>query len=154
MKRTWVLRSLVGEVGEVMATAPSLAAAAARLGVDRSSVCRWVKAGRIPPPAGRQRRRPPADSVTAATGLTDTPVPPAGWAAAVRAAYELNASEAELVRLAETALALAHDAAQPAAVRIQAMRAFSALLRQLDLEVDDGEVTTAHAPARAWPRLA
>jgi hypothetical protein len=145
MKRTWVLRSLVGEVGEVMATAPSLAAAAARLGVDRSSVCRWVKAGRIPPPAGRQRRRPPADSVTAA---------PAGWAAAVRAAYELNASEAELVRLAETALALAHDAAQPAAVRIQAMRAFSALLRQLDLEVDDGEVTTAHAPARAWPRLA
>ena len=151
MKKTWMLRSL-GDVAVVMATAPSLGAAARTLGVDKSSVFRWVKAGKIPPPGGRRQR----GRAGRGASLPDRPVVPvaaAGWAAAIRGAYELDATETELVQLAETALALARDSAQLPAVRLAAMARFQSLTRQIDLEgPSDGEVATAtprsHAPRR------
>jgi hypothetical protein len=72
-KKTWTLRALDVDVVETMRTAPSLGAAAKGLGVDKSTVFRWVKSKRIPPPGGRRRR----------VGL---PAAPGGWAAAIRQA--------------------------------------------------------------------
>lgn len=135
MKRTHKFGLLRGEVADVMASAPSLAAAAAALGVDKSTVFRWRKANKIPAPGGRR-------------GAVGPPPLPEGWAASVRAAYDLNATETELVSLAEAALVLARDASLKPADRLAAMSRFSQLVRQIDLEVPDGEVKTR----AAWPR--
>ena len=48
------LRAL-GNVAGTIAAAPSIAAAAKALGVDRSSVHRWVTAGKVPRPGGSRR---------------------------------------------------------------------------------------------------
>ncbi len=139
-KRTWRFQSLRGEATAVMASAPSYRAAAKALGVNLSTVVRWRQQGKVPAPGGRRG---------AAAG---PPPSPEGWAASVRSAYDLNATELELVGLAEAALALARDAQQPPAIRLNASSRYQSLVRQLDLEVSpDGEVETP-APRRPWPR--
>ena len=54
MKATHKLRAL-GNVGGTIAAAPSIAEAAKALGVDRSSVHRWVTAGKVPRPGGSRK---------------------------------------------------------------------------------------------------
>jgi hypothetical protein len=136
-KRTWRLRALPGDVSGVVSAASSYKAAAAALGVDKSTVFRWVKAGQVPAPGGKHH-------------VTVPPVPE-GWASAIRGAYDLDATETELVRMAETALALAGDLSLKPTDRLAAMARFQRLVVQLDLEVPDGEVEKATNP-RAWPR--
>jgi transposase-like protein len=119
-----------GEAAIVMATAPSLSAAAKRLNVDRSTLFRWIREGKVPPLARTQAPGPPAS--------------PLAWAAAVKAAYELSATEAALVGLAEAALALANDVTLTPMARLQAMARFAALVKQVNLEVPaDGKAPSA-----------
>lgn len=138
VKKTWRLASLMAEAKDVMPTARSLSDAAERLGVDKSTVFRWVKSKKIPPP-GRRAVGPPAV--------------PEGWAAAVRATYDLDATEAQLLVLAEEALALALDKSLRPADRLSAMTRFARLVRELDLEPPDGQVETPNVRG-PWPRAA
>ena len=135
-KRTWRLRSMTGRAAEVMRSAPSLAAAAKALGVNKATVFRWVKAGKIPGPGGRRR-------------APTVPPSPEGWAPTIRAAYLLDATETALVELADAALTMARDAAMKPADRLAAMARFAQLVRQIDLEVPSGEVAT---DTGRWPR--
>ena len=138
-KKTWRLRSMSGEVADVMRSASSLGAVATVLGVNKSTVFRWLRAGKIPPLGGRRRGR--------------VPLVPENWAASVKRAYDLDATELVLVELAEEALTLARDKNSAPAIRLQAMARFAALVRQLDLEVDDREAeSTNGVSTRPWPR--
>jgi hypothetical protein len=88
------------------------------------------------------RARGPVVVPTAGSGEA---VPAASWAADVRARYELNATEQQLLALADTALTIAHDGSHPASARLAAMGRFQALL--VDLKVDVEEVALAHIEA-------
>jgi hypothetical protein len=76
------------------------------------------------------------------------------WAAAVRAAYVLSPTEDRLVALADEALTLAENASLAPMVRLAAMARFAQLVRQIDLEVPDGQAQSAGpgTSARPWPR--
>jgi transposase-like protein len=116
-----------------------MAAAARKLGVNRSTFSRWVKQGAVPAPARGPRPSLPV------TG-SEQPSEVAAWGDAVRSLYTLNRTELELVTLAEAALELAHDVTQPASARVSAMGRFQALVKQLNFEVEDGEATKTHYP--------
>jgi hypothetical protein len=151
LKRTWVFRACSGDAAEVMASAASVTAAAKALGVDRSTVHRWIRAQKIPPPGGSRRRHVQQMGITA-EGIGSKNLPaPEGWAASVRAAYALSTTEAALVTMADVALALAGDVALKPADRLSAMARFARLVQQLDLEVPGGEVETIVHPRPAWP---
>jgi hypothetical protein len=154
VKRTHKFKGL-GDVAAIVAAAASVSAAAAALGVDRSSVHRWVTSGKVPHPAGRPRR---ARGLRASTGQRASTTggarqsSPDGWARDVRQAYDLTATESVLVDLAAAALTLAHDSGVAAAIRLNASARFAALVKQLDLEdVHSGQAETK-PDARPWPR--
>jgi hypothetical protein len=144
MKKTWKRRQFGPDLVATIAASGSDVEAAARLGVDTSTLRRWRQAGHLPPRARREPRQA-ADVPT-----LEGPVTPAAWAADVRARYALTASESALVDLAVAALRLAHDAEARPADRLGAMGRFQALLKQLALEDPaDGQAETT--PTR--PRL-
>jgi hypothetical protein len=147
-KRTWKLRGVLGNVKATMASARSLTAAGKVLNLHRSTLSRLVKAGKIPPPGGRRR---PVVSNPAHLPRSQTP---AEWAADIRARYELTATEAALLTLAEAAYMLAQDPTQKPHIQISAAGRFQRLVVQLDLEEQpDGKATTTGTPgARSWPR--
>ena len=89
----------------------------------------------MPAPGGRRGGHRPTPLCGAKSIAID--IAKDGWAASVRAAYDLNATEAELVSLAEAALAMARDASLKPADRLAAISRFSQLVRQIDLEVPD-----------------
>lgn len=141
MKKTWRFGTLQGDAADVMRSASSLGAAATRLGVDKSTVFRWVKSGKVPPPGGRRR--------AVSTGGNHPPgeLSPEGWAASVRNSYALSPTEAELVGMAAVALEMAHDTGARPETRLAAMGRFQRLTRQLDLETEtDGEAENDHRP--------
>jgi len=138
VKKTWRWGSVMGRAADVMRTAPSLSAAAAVLQVDRQTVHRWVKAGKIPPPGGGRQPLPRVLEVPAS----------AAWGDRIRALYALSVTDLELVPLAETALALARDESLKASERLAAMARFQSLVRQLHLEETDGEAEGQSTP---WP---
>lgn len=121
MKRTHKLKAL-RNVAEVVASAPNLSVAAKRLGVNRSTLHRWLQSGKI------QRAEPKKGL---AAGATDDQSPEA-WAKAVREAAELDATQGVLVELAAAALRMARTENQPA-VRLSAMGRYQQLVRQLNL---------------------
>jgi transposase-like protein len=145
MKKTHKLAAL-GDVRPIVQAASSVSAAAKRLGVSRVTVYDWIKRGLVPRPAGRKPRRPADD-----TNPGVLPATAAAWAADVRQRYDLTATEAMLVRLAEEVLGVALDATQKPTERIAAAGRFQTLVKQLNLEVEDGEVETGDV--RAFPRL-
>ena len=128
MKKTWKFGSKAGEAGDVMRSAPSLAAAAKVLQVDKSTVFRWVKERRIPPPGGRQLLRPRV------VGLPSVPADPGDWGASVRSSYVLTPTDVVLVELAEAALTIARDPTQSVMARLTAAGRFQLLVKQLRLE--------------------
>jgi transposase-like protein len=143
-KRTHKLKAL-GDVAGVVAAAPSLSAAARQLGVNRSSLHRWMANGKVPRPASRPRGTP----------ATDAGCSPEHWAVAVRQAYELTATEQRLVDLAVEALTMARDAAKPETVRLAAMGRYQRLVQQLNLETLNGATESAIEDAAgggSWPR--
>ena len=150
MKKTWRFRSLPGDAAKVMASASSLATAAKALGVDKSTVFRWVKTGKLPAPGGRRR----SSATTAApAGLSAK-----AWRARVRRTYALDVNETVLVDMAAAALDIAQDPKARAETRLAAMRTFAALRRQLDFEgahEDETKEPEATTPVRSpWPRVA
>jgi hypothetical protein len=146
-KQTHKLKSL-GDVAGIVAASPTLTAAARRLGVNRSSLHRWIVSGKVPRP-GRRR--------SLAVNATNGPQPselqtPEAWAEAVREAYELTGTELVVLDLAVRALEMARDNTQKGELPLAAMARFQQLVRQLDLEVEsDGKAETP-ADVRPWPR--
>jgi hypothetical protein len=140
VKQTHKFRVL-GNVESIVAAAPSVAAAARQLGVDRSTVHRWISAGRVEQPS--RRRRKVAGEPTQ---------PPASWAATIRLAYELSPTEDTLVDLAAQALSLTRDATAKPETRLAAMGRFQMIVRQLHLEEPDGEAQKSKEPVQHWPR--
>lgn len=96
---------------------------ATRLEVARQTVQRWMAAGKVTD----TRRGAPGR----ATG--EQPKSAAEWAASVRAAYALDATDEELVTMGEAALRLAHDPREKATVRLNAMGRYIAIVKQLAL---------------------
>lgn len=97
---------------------------AARLHVNRSTVTRWLKAGKLK--RGTESRAPV--TITPTSNTT-----PAQWAAAVRANYALDATDEQLVTMAESNLLLSRDAGATPSIRMQAGREFRATVKQLAL---------------------
>lgn len=114
---------------------------ARRLEVSRSTVTRWKAAGKFP-----KMGTTAAESTQPAVSTAKTP---AEWAKAVREAYALDATDEQLVTVAETALALSLDVHVGPSARMTAAGRFQALVRQLGLVARGGE---AHqAPASPGP---
>lgn len=98
---------------------------ATRLNVKRSTVQRWMAAGKL-----NDTRR---DARAGRTPTTNIVTKPSEWAAAVRRDYALDATDDQLVTLAEAALGKALDALQSVSTQLQAMRTFQGLVKQLSL---------------------
>ena len=96
-----------------------------RLEVDPSTVYRWRKDGKL----GVKVATPPREPLVMPTSEQT----PAQWAASVRAAYDLDATDEQLVSQGETALLVTRDPAASAGLRFQAMREFRATVKQLAL---------------------
>jgi hypothetical protein len=144
VKRTHKLGAL-GDVAGIIAAAPSISEASRQLGVDRSTIHRWIQAGKAPRPSARRRR-----GLSAGAGPQQSPE---AWARVVRRAYALSATEGGLLDLAVRALAMARDDSTKPETRLAAMGRYQQLVRQLNLESeDDGETETEKAQVRQWPR--
>lgn len=117
---------------------------ASRLNVKRSTVQRWMAAGKL-----NDTRR---DARAGRTPTTNIVTKPSEWAAAVRRDYSLDATDDQLVTLAESALGKALDPQQSVSNQLQASRTFQGLVKQLSLvartadQVEKPEVPAA--PAR------
>lgn len=137
--------------------------AARRHGLDKSTVSRWAKSGRLdlnncshPPSIEAPSVVPQSNSaVCAIAHINGTEAvllpPPEDWAARIRAKYDLDDTESELVTLVGQALAMAHDVALPATTRLVAMQRFEALTKRLDLPED---TSGANQTGRRWPQRA
>jgi transcriptional regulator with XRE-family HTH domain len=124
---------------------------AGQLNVNRSTVSRWMKSGKLT--RGTVSRFQPVSTPSSA-GQT-----PAEWVATVRSAYALDATDEQLVLLAESALAISRDPRAAPHVRMNAAGRFQALVRQLALvarkedadKPDAPEANTAEPPTRRLP---
>jgi len=94
---------------------------AKRLGVTKT-VNRWMAMGKL-------ERRPS----TQAARVAGSGKSPGEWAATVRKDFALDATDEQLVTLAETALAMSLDPSMAAHVRMGAAGRFQAIVRQLAL---------------------
>lgn len=149
-RRTWKRRSIGAEdIKAALATAGgNVTKAANALGLARETLSRWltrdptlvVASGPAKRPGASQQKAPRTRSTTA-------------FGAWVRRTYTLTPGEAEVLRMAEIALALARNKGTSDTGRLAAMREFRAALRQLDLPevLNDGEVEEP-ATVRPFPR--
>ena len=76
---------------------------------------------------------------------------PQQWAATVRAEYALDATDEQLVTLAESALRTARAPQTPARLRLTAMGRFQAIVKQLALVIRRGETIVPPAPSPTPP---
>lgn len=149
-KRTHKLRGL-GNVAAVVQASPSRAAAARTLGVDRSTLHRWITAGKVPAPGVAPRR--PRDG-SGARGRAGVRTPEA-WARSVRARYALSPEEAQLLEAATIARTMLADPARDDRIRLAAAAEFRRLLAALQLPIEEEDTThgeTEAADGRCWPR--
>jgi transcriptional regulator with XRE-family HTH domain len=138
--RRWIL---VGqECARLFALGLRPAQVAQRVGVDVSTVRRWLRGGLLRRPAVKHR-------IAKAGGSAK------GWARNVRASFLLDSTDTELVGLGEIALLIARDPRTPAAVRLNAMARFAAITRQLALvtrtPIDADPPSPHSAPAPPQP---
>lgn len=99
-----------------------------RLDVHRTTVKRWMAAGKLRDTSGTGPDRP------VMSGAPSSHCAGAEmWAAAVRAAYALDATDEQLVDLATSALAVAKNPLEEAGVRLMATGRFQGLVKQLAL---------------------
>lgn len=109
---------------------------ATRLGVNKSTVTRWMAAGKLSRTSGvrpHQADTPPE--------LLRPDVTPREWSEAVRREYDLNATDAQLVTLAEAALSVSLSLTVSPQVRMTASGRFQSLVRQLALVARGAEKT-------------
>jgi hypothetical protein len=147
MGKAFKFRRLGKDIADVVASSPSQSEAARRLGVDRSTLHRWQKAGKVAPPAGRPKR---TETAHATTGEGETATPEQ-WAAKVREEYAFNETESVLVDMAVMAMRLSQDATLTPSERLSAVGRYQQLLKQLDLEVSGEEEKTPDVRG-GWPR--
>lgn len=140
MKRTYKFQAL-GDVAKVVAAAPNLTVAAKQLGVNRSTLHRWLQSGKV-------QRASPKAGVTAGANPGETPE---GWATAVRAVVTLDPTQGVLLDLAAAALSLARSAAETPTIRLAAMGRYQQLVRQLNLSAAGGQVLPDTKPAAPRP---
>lgn len=109
---------------------------ATRLGVNKATINRWIAAGKL-------TRRRVAQPIQAGQS-------PEQWAATVRKDYSLDATDEQLVTLAQRALELGLDPVEAPPIRINAWRAYASLVKQLNLvaRLADQETPT-EKPSRA-----
>lgn len=113
--------------------------------VRRSTVQRWMAAGKLADTRqGARAARPPK-----VTKLTK----PSEWSATVRKDYQLDATDDQLVTLAETALGLALDPLQSATTRTTAAGRFQSIVKQLALVTRVAEDEKPEAPVAATAGL-
>src|SRR5262245_18307945 len=99
-------------------------AIAARLGVSWSTVSRWIAAGKLA--VGRPRH-----VLTFTSPAPSALQSPSEWARSVREEFQFDATDDQLVAVAEVALTISRDPQSPAPVRMTAMGRFQAIARQL-----------------------
>jgi hypothetical protein len=108
---------------------------ATKLEVERSTVQRWMAAGKL------------TDTRRSARGQGKVPVSsPGGWAASVRASYALDATDEELVNLGEAALRKVHSPKESPQVQLNAMGRFIAIVKQLALVARNADAVPEPAP--------
>lgn len=127
---------------------------AERIGVNRSSVVRWMQSGKLP--------RTDGESTTRAARMQGKPgQTPEEWAATIRQDYQLDATDEQLVALGQWCLEIAKDSNQKPAERFRATERWQAIVRQLALvarrqvspEVEKPEVSPAQAQAPVRPSI-
>ena len=142
MRRTRKWAYVAQEAQRLAALGLSPLEIATRLEVNRSTVQRWMATGKLP-----NTRRNTPDAATVPPGSRPpTDGNAATWAAAMRSAYALDATDEQLVDLAHVALSVARSD-EAASVRLAAMGRFQALVKQLALVARP----VAEAPAAPAP---
>jgi hypothetical protein len=116
-------------------------AIAKQLGVNESSVSRWRKSGKL------ARKEQPVGNRQALVGAGSV-MTPEEWAKAVRGDYALDATDEQLVNLAEAELRKAFDPSVSPGVRSTAAGRFQALVRQLALARNAPEVSVPTEPPK------
>lgn len=141
MKRTRKWQYVRQEAERLAGLGLSAREIARRLEIHESSISRWIKAGKLTISQGSR----PAGLTSSRGGQTA-----AEWAAAVREAFDLDATDEQVVDLAESALLVARDPNTPGSLRLQAMGRFQALVKQLALvaRVADAKPERDEAPKR------
>lgn len=134
MRRTRKWAFVAQEATRLAALGLAPADIAARLGhgVNRSTVQRWMAAGKLAD-TRQGARVERASRAMKAVGRGK-------WATKIRKEYQLDATDDELVKLAEIALAMAHDATRSDAARQGAMSQYRAIVKQLALVARAPEV--------------
>jgi hypothetical protein len=117
---------------------------AQRIGVKRSTVQRWMSAGKLSDTRRNARNR----RVVEVMKLQK----PSEWASTVRKDYALDATDDQLVTLAEAALGRSLDPLLPVPVQLQAMRTFQGLVKQLALIARSADVPAAKPEPAVVPR--
>jgi hypothetical protein len=111
---------------------------AKKTGVRRSTVQRWMAAGKLTD-TRQGARGGRAPGVTRSTKPKD-------WAATVRREYQLDVTDEALVTSAEMALSMAIDPLQSTTTRLTAMGRFQSIVKQLALVAREGAADKPVAP--------
>lgn len=114
---------------------------AEKIGVNKSTVTRWVAQGKLSP------QKPPVQAVLVAAGK----LTPTEWASAVRGQYDLDDTDDQLVTLAETALLVSRDVSVSPQARMTAAGRFQSIVKQLALVMRVGEREDAKPTEPAPP---
>jgi len=113
------------------------------LGVDRSTIQRWMAAGKIDD-TRTTRTSDPASPLAAAAAL-----PALAWAAAIRASCTLDNTDEKLVALADLALSVAENPAEQSSIRLAAAGRFQSLTKQLATRIRPTAEAPPPAPVQA-----
>jgi transcriptional regulator with XRE-family HTH domain len=151
LSRTRKWAQVAQEAGRLSSIGLTQKEIAARLGVNRVTVIRWMQAGKLARSGVRKRRKKSAPQRSVAQlqpGQT-----PAQWSAAVRSEYRLDATDDQLVRMAEAALEMSMDISAEYRVRTNAMGRFQALVKQLALVARNAAEPEKPAEEPQRPRM-
>lgn len=145
MKRTHKLKA-IGDARDIVGFARSRTEAAAQLGVNRSTLHRWIKAGKVPEPGSARPPRPAGEKTEKPTGVVPAQSPD-DWAKAMQKDRELTATERQLLDLARAALTMAYGS-DDEKTRLSAMARFQGLEKRLNLDAMMVDKPVMSAPAR------
>ena len=138
MQRTRKWAYLATEAKRLAGQGLSPTAIAAALGVNRSTVHRWMVKGQLEETRGTR-------VVAAPMVIPLAPAPT--WAEAVRTAAVLDATDEEIVQLATFALSVTQDPREPTPVRLAAAGRFQSLVKQLASHIRPTVEELVPAPA-------
>ncbi len=123
MQKTRKFTHLGSEAKRLAAAGVSRMEIARQLGVNYSTVHRWMASGRL----GDRRGSGPVmvpDVRTAPATATD-------WASQIRAGFVIDCTDEEIIRLGELALSVAHNPTEPTTTRLSASARFLSLSQRL-----------------------